>query len=357
MKARRVALFLLVNCGLISLLVEGFVRLSLGGLISDRFIRPDAVLGHEHRPGMAGVWRTGEFENPVQINPQGLHDDSIPYNKPAATRRVLILGDSFVEALQVPPTQNFSTLLEPLLSQQVGQSVQVVNAGVLGYGTAHSLRYLETEGLRYQPDAVVYVFYANDVNDSQASQLFRLEDGQLTPQTRHVSALDRANGSLYDLSYTFRLLTAIYNNQQRLNDPSFIPTAWRSLPPVYRAELLPPQVAGWELVGALLERMHAVAESADVPLLVVYMPELFQVEDALWEQAASEVDLERDSPQRHLSALLPQGAIYLDLTDSLRALGQDGMLYFPNDGHLTPAGHQVVADLLTPILAELLMAR
>jgi hypothetical protein len=54
---------------------------------------------------------------------------------------------------------------------------------------------------------------------------------------------------------------------------------------------------------------------------------------------------------RHLCQA--HGLIFVDLTQSLQAAqGDSALAYFPYNRHLTPAGHQIVAAALAPIIRE-----
>jgi hypothetical protein len=70
----------------------------------DRFWQPDPLLGTRPVPGRSGWWtqEDREFVVPVTINSHGWRDVERPVDKPPGTTRVLVLGDSFAEALQVP---------------------------------------------------------------------------------------------------------------------------------------------------------------------------------------------------------------------------------------------------------------
>jgi hypothetical protein len=124
--------------------------------------------GWMHRANLAVeahfcVGRTFEWRTLVTTNSHGLHDREIPYEKPAGTTRVVLLGDSISEAIQVPLAGTFAKLVEARL-QAGGRVVEVVNGGHAGYGTDSEIFFYRDEGRRYQPDLVVLAFnFQNDV--------------------------------------------------------------------------------------------------------------------------------------------------------------------------------------------------
>lgn len=61
--------------------------------------------------------------------------------------RILVAGDSFTEGVHVNEADLFTARLEALNPQ-----LEVLNAGVGGYGTVQEYLYLSTEGLTFQPD-------------------------------------------------------------------------------------------------------------------------------------------------------------------------------------------------------------
>ncbi|HEY6804494.1 MAG TPA: SGNH/GDSL hydrolase family protein [Pyrinomonadaceae bacterium] len=133
------------------------------------------------RPNTAG-WVRKEGEAYVRINHDGQRDDEDhPKQKPAKTFRIAVLGDSFVEALQVPDEETFLKLLPRDLNgckQLNGLSVDVLNFGVSNYGTAQELLALRSRVWEYQPDLVVLVFTpANDIRNNSRE----LERDELRP--------------------------------------------------------------------------------------------------------------------------------------------------------------------------------
>ena len=88
--------------------------------------------------------------------------------KPAAgTYRIALLGDSFIEAFEVPYQQTVGEVVERRLSAARGTPVEVLNFGVGGYGTTQELLTLRHEVWKYSPDLILLaVTTGNDISDN-----------------------------------------------------------------------------------------------------------------------------------------------------------------------------------------------
>jgi hypothetical protein len=115
-------------------------------------------------------WYRKEGEAYVRINSDGLRDREHSKIKPANTFRIAVLGDSFVEALQVPFEESFCHIVERQLGNcpvMAGHDVEVINFGVSGYGTAQELITLRNQVWQYSPDLVLLaVTTNNDISDN-----------------------------------------------------------------------------------------------------------------------------------------------------------------------------------------------
>jgi hypothetical protein len=162
-------------CMVIALFELG-LRLAGYGAIYDMYSKPwifwqyDPVLGWSQQPGARAEyigprpWPV-EFQTSVAINSSGLRGPELEALPPGG-RRVLVLGDSMVAAFEVPWESTFTALLQDQLSASSGAPVQVVNAGVRGYGTDQSLLYYRERGRELQPDLVVFFHSGNDLMDN-----------------------------------------------------------------------------------------------------------------------------------------------------------------------------------------------
>lgn len=92
-------------------------------------------------------------------------DRDYSYTKRPGVQRILSLGDSFTIGFEVDYDQTFSRVMEDELNA-AGRRIEVLNAGVSGFGNAEECLYLERELMKYQPDLVIVSFYANDLDDN-----------------------------------------------------------------------------------------------------------------------------------------------------------------------------------------------
>src|SRR5207249_1510326 len=105
------------------------------------------------------------FRNQVRTNSLGLRGGELPPVPPGGLR-VLVLGDSVVAGFEVDESKTFSAVLQDRLGAQLGVPVQVVNAGVRGYGTDQSYLYYRDQGRALHPDLVLFVASYNDREDN-----------------------------------------------------------------------------------------------------------------------------------------------------------------------------------------------
>lgn len=78
--------------------------------------------------------------------------------KPPNTNRIVVVGDSFSFGEGVNDNETYSAALEKKLAK-----TEVLNLAVHGYGTDQMLLRLESTGLRYNPDLVIFAFVADDL--------------------------------------------------------------------------------------------------------------------------------------------------------------------------------------------------
>ncbi|RME98169.1 MAG: SGNH/GDSL hydrolase family protein [Chloroflexi bacterium] len=125
--------------------------------------RLDPRLGWSLQPDGTTVITTKDSRAiPIQINSLGLRDTEHSYEKPPGTYRLLMLGDSFTEALDVYLKESFPYRVEQCLNGKLSAPVEVINGGVSGYGPWEEYLFYQNEGAKYNPDVVVWVIYVGN---------------------------------------------------------------------------------------------------------------------------------------------------------------------------------------------------
>ncbi|MBN2503357.1 MAG: SGNH/GDSL hydrolase family protein [Anaerolineales bacterium] len=133
------------------------------------FVQPDPYVGWIKVPNFEFVWAGNdvecvEYRVNVKTNSTGFRDVEWELEKPDGTLRVAVIGDSFVEALQVPLEQTASKVLEKRLTEELNRpdvdKVEVMNVGASAYSVAQYLMVYEEYVAQYHPD-YVYIFLAN----------------------------------------------------------------------------------------------------------------------------------------------------------------------------------------------------
>ena len=173
------------------LFLEGYFRLA--GVGGQEFLRPDLQMGCRHIPGKQVIWRLEGYSDD-KLSSVGLRDTEHTIAKEPGVYRIVLLGDSVVEALQVGLNDTFGKVLESLLNQQLSQGkvskikrFEVINFGCSSYSTGQEVLQYEKEAEKYQPDAVVLLYNKGDSIENTVTAKFRK---QLEP--RPYFYLDRS---------------------------------------------------------------------------------------------------------------------------------------------------------------------
>ena len=124
----------------------------------------DPQIGMLLTPGAKIKWTNGiDFWNVDQANSLGFADNEPSIPKPAGTFRILFIGPSYVEALQIPVHEKFQSRLLPLLKGAYpNKKLDVVAMGMSGTSQSSQLAYFDHFKERFQPDLVFLVFAQND---------------------------------------------------------------------------------------------------------------------------------------------------------------------------------------------------
>jgi hypothetical protein len=145
------------------LLVESV--LFAAGIGEEEIFKFDSKLGFRHFPNKLVTWRSEGYARSY-FGADGLRESNVTVTKPANTYRVVLLGDSLVESLQVPLEKTFGRLIQKTIGPVDGKRVEVVNFANSGYSTAQECLVLEDRVLQYHPDLVVLGYSSRDLMEN-----------------------------------------------------------------------------------------------------------------------------------------------------------------------------------------------
>ena len=174
-----------------------------------------------HPPGL--VTYLAEFKQEVTFNSLGMRDREHARKKAEGTKRVLVLGDSFMEALQVSFEESFPHRLESRLRETLNPRVDVINCSVSGWGQDAQLAYLQKYGRDLKPDLIlVAMTLHNDVLDNMQGRFYSMAQGRLVSMSApHMSdweySMLRIKGYLASRSHLVQLLRK-WKNLREIRD-------------------------------------------------------------------------------------------------------------------------------------------
>ncbi len=91
----------------------------------------------------------------LTINSLGMRDIEYERAKPAGVTRILVVGGSFTWGYGVADGENYTDVLEQVLTKSSDRKYEVLNSGVSGWGTDQEYLFLKNEGFDYEPDIVI----------------------------------------------------------------------------------------------------------------------------------------------------------------------------------------------------------
>lgn len=134
--------------------VYNFNRVNYQVLDNDKYHDPDLFL--ENRTWQSSLDTDYVFVH--HLNEYGFRDHSWQINKQPNKKRVLFIGDSFIEGVMADGEHTIPSYYQEL----VGEKYEVMNAGMNGTGMSAYLKLMTDMIPIFKPDEVKLVLFAND---------------------------------------------------------------------------------------------------------------------------------------------------------------------------------------------------
>ncbi len=328
-------------------------------------------------------WMDGVYDNEIEYNSLGFRGPEISYEKPDDVYRIMLVGDSFMEAREVAYDDTIYAQLGNLLKDTQtsdGKKIEVFGVGATGWGTLQAYLYYHNEGYRFAPDLIIHFFIINDVVDNNPQQFYKdrnidfaitdnsvqlLTDGSApqeqtaNPGERWLNALPAPVAQTNIAALLRRIIAppresvtlggslgnAHPQNYIFVREPDIegYPEGWRRTQRAYEIWANEARQNGSEMmvvaVDISVERITEIS---------TYFPD--EQQNWVWD-----VDL----PFTRLSEILSPLNVKLISTrqryaDYAASVNQRPfeVLFYTQDGHWNPTGHKVTAELLADTLLE-----
>jgi lysophospholipase L1-like esterase len=338
-------------------------RLEGTSLRGQRFSVRDEVLGMRYVPG--AIWRFThpEYEVEYAINADGFRDArEHPVPKPNGTVRMLVLGDSFTFGQGANYEDTWPVLIERQFERVGNHRIDVVKAGMQSMDTRSEFLLMQELVKKYDADVIVVGFL---INDLYANSLYGIEQEQLTLVTSAENGTrDDAAESWFrtmkntfvrnDRGGTFHLLN-LSRRTLLANDSLYCRLYIASARGDFMSEPWKPEVSEQvKITETLFKKMHEYAQSNGKQLIVLSIPQQFQVLYLEEYPGSREVDVA--AFDRYFAGVARRhGFAWINSLESFAQAKEDpAKLFYRWDGHLTPAGNRVVADVFTRQIVPLL---
>lgn len=318
------------------------------------YYQKDETLGWLPRKNVHGVHnQPGSFSTTFQTNSRGLRDRDYPLTKPKNIRRIVVLGDSFTWGWGVGDQEIYTEVLESSL-----KNVEVINLGVTAFGTPQEFKYLQQEGMQYDPDIVLLALCLNDIEphattNQKAEQTTKSQENQ---DKNIIATLKRYLGSHSNL-YTF-VMGRINTSKSLVNwlvqvglkgdlagyeelDINVRPTL-----KVYPEELH----LAFEQTKSNLLHMKEFLHNRGVRFIVSLIPSLQSVDETAFSHTIAYTkfdpdDFDAEKPYRLLAEFGKENDIEVinPLPSFKRTHQQKAKLFLNRDMHFNALGHELLA--------------
>ncbi len=365
---------------LLALLIstEVVLRLVYHPSIVRSFIRYDPLLGWSLIPGASITTDVTErgIHNHIDIDSLGLREREIAVARPTGRRRVLIVGDSIAFGTGVDVDERFSDVL----GHQLGDEVEVINAGVPGWGNDQEMLFYEQRLRRLQPDVVVLSFtVGNDIVNNAlggalleggtkprfqlaGNSLVMIPPAPLPPQSLASRIKSVAHRSRFLVFAKRRLMRRAYQHQVHEETSQQLHgfESYRDLSHWSAYENPPDDAteAAWKVTEALLSRFASDCRADSARFIVFAMPLKLEIDDAWRAEVikgthadASRIDM-RYPYHRLTTYCATHGIEFHYPADRFRTVAAKGTLYFKKDSHPNVRGNALAADILRGILED-----
>lgn len=315
-------------------------------------------LGWQYVPNCDTSINTGEREVKLYTDVEGFRVAS--EERPLPTeKKILALGDSITTALQVEYEQTFTGLLEARLNNQSQGEVRVANAGVSGWGPNQYRIKLQRE--LSDPDSTwdmvaVFFYLGNDFERARIESFPpRVSKVKRFGWPRNLSKKEMKKKVFYPINNFLESRSHLFSFLKNRGKFLLVRAGLSAHYLHYGLWTSSREDESWKVTADLCEEIQLIAKRKDVPITFFLIPSVYIADPLAVEALASasgfsEDQYDADQPANILTGLLTdRGVSFVDLTPAFQERSQLP-LFGQVDTHLSPEGHELIAEMIEPII-------
>lgn len=363
-------LLLFVSTIFALLLGEAIVRIFLPqNLLYNNSIvwRPDSKFGWRHEENINERINFGEGEinfrtdeNGYRINADG------QVNSDGNSQNILVLGDSFLEAVQVENENTVPEVLQRSLNQLPNINTRFYNSGVGGWGPNHYLmegkRVLEEDRLRID-QVLVFLYVGNDMEKRERDSFHEVNRTQNLSLRipRSFDRMELSTAVIFPIGDYLKRNSHLFMLFKRRNRGLLTKLGMSGyyFPDIFQTKNQP--MRNWETTTRICMKIKDAFNYHHIPVSFVLIPTTYQVNERIFEEYIEYFDIDKglvdlEKPNRLLKELFARNSLLLyDPLDFFRQKTKNGsILYGTVDTHFNAQGHAALAEYLLPKITELL---
>lgn len=202
--------------------VCGLIQSNISGLFYENIKNGSCPEDYIYTPG-------GKF------NSIGLRDKEYSLVKSNDTFRIIVLGDSISFGSHVKNNESFPEMLEFFLNNDSEKTIEVWNAGVIGYNSMQEYVFFKEVLINYDPDLIIQQFYINDYNSPMNTYVPIMHSEEInqycvyeaTPNSLNLKKETHRFLSKHSFPYKYIMMT-IYSTKQKISPKDFPNTSFKN---------------------------------------------------------------------------------------------------------------------------------
>jgi lysophospholipase L1-like esterase len=290
----------------------------------------DDVVPFRGRPNAEYI--DSKYGIPVKRNSKGWRDYEYAYEKKEGVFRIVVLGDSVLNAHGVPQEDVWAKVLEKELNERDPGHFEVIMLSLGALNTTHEAHLLEVEGVKYDPDLVLVGYILND-------------PAGLPVKTRaKLSSLD-------NIKLFFKQSSLLLHSWMLLKQTAWQVMDWnlrltrRGIKNIQTDEYtaIHNDEKKWQGVVNGFRKISRIAAERDIPGVVVIFPLLHKFTQYPWMEVHAKVAEEAKS----------EGLVAFDLLPTFSGIDEKEVRIGPGDYiHPNSKGHLLAGEAVYNFLVH-----